>query len=416
VSRVTQRNRRRSPAPDPRPFRVMRWVPLTAVVIGIAGALVVAAASWSSGAIPYGSGSAVESGPAVIPDFAVPGGYHAVYRVTAAGVSAYTEQIWTDRPFESVDQTQSGPPPGGPVDLATVSRLGAEILTTGHSEPALIHVPVMVGARDLRLDAVIRSALAGGFLRYAGTSTVLGRRCWNYRSAQSLLDTGAMAKLRGTANFVLSCVDNDGIILAEATYKNSRVAQLRQAVALSVGALAGGTAEYQMGAVATPFNEGGGSFQALTLASSPPGLSWAAGWVPPGFVHYGRYAVVPSQPQLFDQTSGQQPSPLGVPPGLVSELDDAYVYGSNLIVVQQGVTAGGSLFKAPTGGVNVALGPVMGTGQLMLSATASFVSAEPDGGSHFVRVSGTVAPDELVRVVRSMEKENPGRLVQLKGG
>jgi len=394
----------------------MRWVPLSALAIGMAGALLLAAAPWSSGAIPYSSGSAVESGPAVIPDFAVRGGYHVVYRVTAAGVSPYTEQIWTDRPFDSVDQTQSGPPPGGPVDLATVSRLGAEILTTGNSEPALIHVPVMVGARDLRLDAVISSALAGGFLRYAGTSTVLGRRCWNYRSAQSLLDTGAMARLSGSSNYVLSCVDADGIILAEATYKNFRLTQLRQAVRLSLGAAAGDTAGYRMAAVATPFDQGGGSFQALTLTSSPPGLSWAATWVPPGFVHYGRYAVVPSQPQLFDQTSGQAPSPLGVPSGLVSELDDAYVSGPDLIVVQQGVTAGNSVFKAPTGGVDIALGPVMGTGQLMLSATASFVSAEPDGGSHFVRVSGTVPPAELVRVARSLEQESPGRLVQLRGG
>ncbi|MHB1911661.1 MAG: hypothetical protein ACYCTI_06355 [Acidimicrobiales bacterium] len=394
----------------------MRWVPLSAVALGIAGALVVAAAPWSTGAIPYSTGSAVESGPAVIPDFAVPRGYHIVYRVTAAGVPAYTEQIWTDRPFDSVDQTQSGPPPGGRLDLATVSRLGAEILTTGNSQPALIHVPVMVGATDPRLDAVIRAALAGGFLRYEGTSAVLGRRCWNYRSAQSLLVTGAMAKLTGTANYVLTCVDADGIILAEATYKNSRLTQLRRAVSLSLGAAAGYTAEYQMAAVATPFNQGGGSFQALTLSSSPPGLSWAATWVPPGFVHYGRYAVVPSQPQLFGQTSGQAPSPLGVPSGLVSELDDAYVSGPNLIVVQQGVTAGNTVFKAPTGGVNVALGSVMGTGQLMLSATASFVNAEPDGGSHFVRVSGTVSPAELVRVARSLEQESPGRLVQLKGG
>ncbi len=406
---------RRGPQP-PRPFRVLRWVPLSAVAIGIAGALVVAAAPWSSGAIPYGSGSGLEGGPAVIPGFSVPLGYHVVYRVSGQGLSPYTEQIWADRPFDSVDQTQSGPPPGGPIDLATVSRLGAEVLTTGHSEPALIHVPVMMGARDVRLDAVISSALNGGFLRYEGTSTVLGRRCWNYRSAQSLAVTGAMAKLSGTGNYVLSCVDADGIVLAEATYKNARLTQLRQAVSLSVGTVAGDTAEYQMAAVTTPFSQGGGSFQALTLSSSPPGLSWMATWVPPGFAHAGRYAVVPSQPQLFDQSSGQPPSPLGVPSGLVSELDDAYVSGPNLIVVQQGVTAGNSVFKAPTGGVNVALGAVMGTGQLMLSATASFVSAEPDGGSHFVRVSGTVPPAELVRVARSLVRESPGRLVQLQGG
>ncbi|HUZ44919.1 MAG TPA: hypothetical protein VMU63_10990 [Acidimicrobiales bacterium] len=394
----------------------MRWVPLSAVAIGTAGALVVAAAPWGSGAVPYGSGSAVESGPAVIPHFVVPEGYHVVYRVTAQGLSPYTEQVWVDRPFDSVDQTLSGPPPGGPVDLATVSRLGAEVLTTGDSEPALIHVPVMMGARDVRLDAVINSALNGGFLRYQGTSTVLGRRCWNYRSAQSLAATGAMAELSGTANYVISCVGADGVVLAEATYKNTHLTQLRQAVELSTGPAAGGGGDYQMAAAATPFDEGGGSFQALTLSSSPPGLSWVATWVPPGFIHHGRYAVIPSQPQLFDQTSGQQPNPLGLPNGLVTEMDDAYLSGPNVIVVQQGVTAGNSVFKAPTGGVNIALGPVMGTGQLMLSATASFVSAEPDGGSHFVRVSGTVSPAELVRVARSLEKENPGRLVQLNGG
>jgi hypothetical protein len=393
-----------------RPFPILRWVPLSLVALGTAAALVLAAAPWSSaptGSVPVGEGA--------LRSFSVPAGYHVVYRITASGIAPYLEELWVRRPFQSVDEILSGSTPDSPVDLATVSRLGDEVLSTGHSQAALVHVAVAPAGSDPRLDAVLSTALAAGDLVYEGTSSVLGRTCWQYRSAQPLSVTRTMTT-PGSSNYVQSCIDSDGIMVAEQTYKSGRPVEARRAVSLALGAEAAAGGDYSMTGAATPFNQGGGSMGSLTLDSAPPGLSWTATWIPAGFSHSGRYAVTPSQPQAFDQSSAGPPNPFGVPNGLVSELDDAYVSGPDVIVVQQGVSAGAhTVFKPPPGGRPVALGPVLGTGQLTLSAEASVVSAEPDGGSHFVRVTGTVSPAVLLRVARSLVVEKPGRLVQLGG-
>jgi hypothetical protein len=56
----------------------------------------------------------------------------------------------------------------------------------------------------------------------------------------------------------------------------------------------------------------------------------------------------------------------------------------------------------------VDLGPTalghLGQGQLLLSATASSVAAEP--GVHFVRVTGTADPDLLLTVARDLTMVN----------
>lgn len=362
---------------------------------------------------PFGGGS----GRAVALPGAgqVPAGYHIVYQVTASGISPYREDLWVQRPFRSLDEVHSGLAPGAPVDLGTLSRLGTEILFTGRSQPAAIHVAAAPAGSDARLEAVATAAESAGLLQAGGSARILGRPCRVYRSAASLTSTGPMARPTAT-HYVLSCVDSQGLVLGEATFKRGHLSQLRRAVGVSVGPGAGQTAAYAMTASPTPFDEGGGSFRALTLQSSPPGTSWEPSWLPAGFRHYGRYAVVPSQPQAFDRTGSTgsgAPSPSGLPASLVTELDDVYVSGSDVIVLQQGVTIGTSVFKAPIGGSQVALGPVMGRGQLLLSPLASSVNAEPNGGSHFVRVSGTVAPGVLLRLTRSLERQAPGQLIPL---
>jgi len=62
---------------------------------------------------------------------------------------------------------------------------------------------------------------------------------------------------------------------------------------------------------------------------------------------------------------------------------------------------------------------VLGAGQLVLSATASSVVAEPAGESNFVRVTGTVDPRLLVQTARSLVAVDMGSrntLVTIPGG
>lgn len=389
-------------------------MPIVVLVIGMAAALLVAAAPWST-PVPTVGGLAIGSFPGPVPSFAVPPAYHIVYRVTAPKIAPYTEDLWVERPYESVDETLSGAPPGGALDLATVTRLGEEILRAGNAEAALTYVPPAAAANDVRLDAVVGPALRQGYLVLAGRGRVDGRSCTVLRSAQSLRDSGSLPKLKPGGSYVDSCVDADGLVLSEATYAKDRLTELRRAVTVAVGARSASGGDYQMSGEPSDYNQGGGSFTALTLASSPPGTSWFASWLPPGFIHTGRDDVTPSQPEAFDQSSGSySPNPLGLPGSLVIELDDTYVSGPNVIVVEQGVTVDGAAFKPPSGQPSVELGQLMGKGQLGVSASASVVSAEP--GGHFVRVSGTVPPAELIRVARSLRLEAPGKLVDLKPG
>jgi hypothetical protein len=390
-----------------RPRTRRRWWVLSAVVaVAVAGSLL----AWTQ---PWGSShSLASSAPA---GFADPVGYHITYAVTIPGTQETTEQLWVRRPFDSVDETLAGPPPGGSLDLAIVARLGAQILHSGGGAAAtLIHVAAAPAANDIHLGPILAAALSAGRLRYRGTSRVDGRPCRVYRSAQSLQTPGPLPVLGNGSSYVDTCVDDDGLPLSEASYKGARLVELRTAVAVQVGASAAAGVDYQMAGELTPFDQGGGSFNQLAPGSRPPGPSWAPSWLPAGFVAAGRYDVVPSQPQAFDlsnQGSGP-PTPSGLPGALVAEIDDVYVSGPDVIVVEQGGTLNGARFAAPTGGTDVQLGP-LGEGQLSLSATASVVTAEPTRGFAFVRISGTVPPALLVRIARSMRQQPPGTIVTL---
>jgi hypothetical protein len=122
---------------------------------------------------------------------------------------------------------------------------------------------------------------------------------------------------------------------------------------------------------------------------------------------------VPSQPQAYEDRSGF--NSLGVPGSLVASIDDVYVSGSNAIVIEQGSTVNDAKFSPPSGGQSVDLGRVLGPGQVLLAAAASEVVAEPHEGRRFVRVTGTVPPDQLVAIARSMTLQPNGSMRPLQG-
>ena len=94
---------------------------------------------------------------------------------------------------------------------------------------------------------------------------------------------------------------------------------------------------------------------------------------------------------------------------MVTAVDDVYVRDADVVIVEQGQTLGGAPFQPPTGGRAVDLGR-LGQGQVLLSAKASSVTALLGSGS-FVRVSGTVPPQDLTAVARSLEPRPPGTIV-----
>jgi hypothetical protein len=365
----------------------------------------------SVGGIPL----ATSAGP--VPTFGVPVAYHVTYRVTVAGQGPETEDLWVNRPFESFEEIRPGSPPGGQPSFVTVYRLGARVVQASGSDQALlVRVPAEAAAGDARPDAMLADAVRRRLVLYVRESTVLGRRCWAYRAAVPLDAAGPLPPLEAGSTYADSCVDRDGIILSVAAYKDGRLVQRLEALHVEVGAAAARAADFQLAGRAVPFDEGGGSFSLLAKGSAPPGPSWEPTWLPAGFEHLGRFDVVPSQPQAFDPTSSGAAPPTGngLPASLVAELDDVWVEGPDLIVLEQGGTMGGERFAPPTGGQQVDLGP-LGRGQLLLSGQGPVLTAEPATGFSFVRLSGTVPPGVLLQVARSLRQRPPGSIVTVPG-
>jgi hypothetical protein len=377
----------------------------------LAAGVVVSVVAVASTLVAVSSGGA---GPAV-EAFAVPASYHVTYDVTTAqesngSGSESTEQLWVRRPFDSVDITYDGAPPGTTPSLTLVYRLGVQVLEAANAQAGLLHVPAGAAPPDVRADVVVPAAVRAHELKPVGHAAVLGRRCQVFRSAAPLR-TGPLPRLRSQSSYVDTCIDRAGIVLRETQVSGGRIRSDRRAVLVQTGAAALAGASFDLPGTATPFDSGGGAFTPLTLTSRPPGSSWAPARLPGGFRHLGRFAVVPPQPQLFGQ-GGNGYGSMGLPGGLVTEMDDVFVRGADVIVLQQGSTLNGAAFRPPANAVGVDLGP-LGRGQLLIAGNATTVVAEPGNGKGFVRLSGTLATDELLALMRGLVKQPGGTLTRL---
>lgn len=359
-----------------------------------------------------GAASVAASGSA---SFAAVDAYHVTYAVTGTGsaqipgASMTTEQLWVRRPFESVDVTLDGPPPGNTAYLTMVNRLGAQVLQSGNDQTIQLRVPAAAAPQDVRADVLIPAGLRAGLVEREGTAVVAGHPCQVFRTAASLR-AGPLPPLTSDKRYTDTCLDANGIVLQERNVDHGRLLSQRRAVSVSTGAGSVAGAPFDLPGAPQPTNSGGGAFRALTLSSRPPGGSWALLHPPTGFRHVGRYAVIPPQPQAA-AASGLGSAPQA---GLITEMDDVFVRGGDVIVVQQGATLNGAEFKPPPNAQSVDAG-IVGSGQLQLGASMVTVTAEPYGGRRFVRVSATLPPDDVVTLARSLVAQPGGTLTRLDG-
>jgi len=377
---------------------------------GIA-ALCVGLVAVALGAVVWWPSSSRPSSPAT--SFAVPAAYAVTYAVTTAGSAPTTERLWVRRPFDSVDITYAGSPPGATASLSVVYRLGVQVLKAVSAQAGLLHIPAAAPQQDVRPDIVVPAALRAHKAALVGHSRVLGRSCQIFRTAATLRSGPLPALSSHPKTYVDTCIDAAGIVLHERQVGAGRTLSERRAVAVQTGLAAVASAAFDMTGPATPFESGGGAFTPLTLGSRPPGGSWALEQLPAGFSHLGRFAAVPPQPQLFGQ-GGNGYGSMGLPGGLVSEMDDVFVRGADFIVLQQGSTLNGATFAPPANSVGVDLGR-LGSGQLLLAGNSATVVAEPGNHKGFVRVSGSLPPDELIDMMRALAKEPGGTLTRLAG-
>jgi hypothetical protein len=345
---------------------------------------------------PYG-------GP--LPRLSVPVAYHITYAVTVPHARGYREELFVRRPFESVDEIITR----GRRTLETVMRLGDQVIRTSGPATA-VHTALAPTPRDVRIDPLAADAIRAGLLRVVGRARVLRTPCFVVRTAASL-NSGPLRAF-GAGTHVDSCVDARGLVLYEKTTRDGRTVMQRIATSVVTGAGVS-TADFELAGEQIPPQQGGGGVRALTVDSRPSsGPFWDMPRGPAGYTHAGRYAVVPSQPQAWEDTSTF--NALGVPGSLVASVDDVYLRGPDAIVVEQGSTVSDSTFTPPPG-ESVDLGPVLGRGQLLLSASASEIVAEPHEGRRFVRVIGTVPPEQLIAIARSMTLQPAGTMRPLSG-
>jgi hypothetical protein len=263
-----------------------------------------------------------------------------------------------------------------------------------------METPPAVAPFDVRLDVVAAEAQRAHLVRPTGTRTVAGRACAVYRSRQSL-NAVDLAGTPTTADHVDTCIDAKGLVLSEQRVADGKVTQRREAIAVNIGADA---ANHRFATVGDhiPLKNGGGRIVGVTDDSRPPSADyWSLAEPPSGFHHAGRFAVVPPQPKA-GVTNGQDPT--------VTEMADVYLRGADVVVIEQGETIGGVAFSPSTTGEPVDAGK-LSDGRMVLSARATTVSALASGKKYFVRVSGTLRPDDLLTIARRLAPTAPGTLV-----
>lgn len=321
--------------------------------------------------------------------------YRVVYRLeefTGTKVSLSTDKVWVRRPFESRLETWVGAPPGEHRFSTQVGRFGLR-RNVGNSgeEAVVIGVPPAPGPSDLRLAPALPLALDRGLLERREVRRVEGRPCQVYRSGQPL--STAVLTPPTPADHVDSCIDGAGLLLEEVLVSDGDVLARRVAVEVEEGVELDDRL-FTTGERTLEVRDGGGLVRRLG-PEAPEGeffvLDPAA--VPAGFVRTDRYNVIPSQPENFNDPMREG--------ARETSFTDVYVRGTDYFVVDQGGTLRGvDPFPTDASAPTVDLGG-LGMGEVRLSALGVEVRAKLLGG-RFVRLRGTLPPDELATIGRAL--------------
>src|SRR5437763_7240079 len=325
----------------------------------------------------------------------VPLDYHIVYRSTA-GNAVTTEDLSVHRPFEASDTITDS---SGATISSVTTRLGRQRIQAAGADPTVLEVAAAAASADTRLDAVAGDAAAHHALTMAGTDTFVGRQCHVVRTRAPLAST-ALDMRPTKAEHTDTCVDDAGLVLAERVVSHGKL--VRQKVATKVDATPAPTNRFATTGTHLPRARGGGVTVTVSDDSRPPGIAFWQGARPPaGFTHLARLAVALPTPPT-PPAGSQNVSPV------ITAIDDVYIRGGDVVVVEQGETLAGEHVPISTG-TRVDLGP-LGSGQLVRSGLANSVTAQPLNRTSYVRVTGTLRPAALIRIAASLTKLPPGTL------
>jgi hypothetical protein len=359
-------------------------------------------------------GSKVVDASATMPDAApAPLTYHVVYEVTdGAGDQAVVnrEEDWVRRPFDGRTELRRGTSPGGQLLQTSVYGLGrALVRNAGAAEPQLLEVPPGAPAADVRPDAVLGEALAAKVFVPRERRRILGVVCEVYRAPRPAV-AGPLQPPEGAKDDDERsdlCIDHRGLLLEETTYRRTRLVHRKLAVALDVDVPLGDD-RFPIEGTPLSLKDGGGSVRQLDPTSRPPGRDfYELPAAPEGFTFTGRYAVVPPQPDAFNDPTKSDLR--------IAAVADVYTRGADFLVIEQGGTLGGSpAFAADPTAAGVDLG-ALGRGEAILGLAGSQVRVllQPAG---YVRVIGTDDTSHLADIARQLRPQPPGELHFLDEG
>lgn len=337
---------------------------------------------------------------AFLPIERTPPSYDVTYRVEeTAGDEPVRSRVRlrVRRPFESrVDVVSANGEDTGPssIRFSRLGRLGTA--AAGHrNDFTVFAVPPAVATGDLRLDPALGAAVEAGLVDVRERRRVLGRECQVYRAGATVGGGTLTPWEPGSSDHADFCVDAAGFVLEEVWSVGGRPVQRRLAVAVEEEAAFDDSVFHPGRETELSVDDGGGSIRRLAPESRPADRSWAPARVPDGFVHTGRFEVVSVRPRPAQDATSDEPPPT------TRSVVDVWTRGADLLAVDSGTLVGGGGLPSSPANRAVDLGQ-LGEGRLVLDFRSTEVRSERDGA--FVKVYGTLPPDELVEVARSLRQ------------
>lgn len=377
-------------------------------------ALVVLLALRSGGGSAVGGRPAPErerNGSTPLPDRAgrlkiddEPASYRIVYRVeTYFGDDPVVtrDELAIRRPFDGRTRKLSGPDAGDEVRSEQIGVLGRLFVPKAPSaDEALLETGPSIAPSDLRIAPVLDDLVAAGRAERREWREVADEPCQVVRFGGPVSAGTVAARLEPDDEYADVCVSERGLVFEELWVVEGLVQRRRLAVEVDADTAVPGSVfapASETSVKPLPVEKGGGSFRRVDDASAYAAPFWVAD-APPLGTYRGRWAVV--------EAAANDPNDEETQERRVGSVADVWSDGVDVVIVEQGSTAGGvSPFELGDGPRIVVDG--LGEGEIVFDLRTSEVRFRRPGG-YFLRVRGTAGAEQLGAVARSLRRTEGG--------
>lgn len=317
-----------------------------------------------------------------------PGSYEIVYRVAITG-SESTERLRVSAPFDS--RAESFPGTGVTGAPASEREFSFGVLATKSTAKSLTVVEVPPALAGPRPAVAVMDAEEEGLVERREVRRVAGRVCQVWRTSDEQAATVFLPPEPG--QYIDVCVDRQGLVLEEWQVDQGRPVRQRVATSVRAGSIDRSELAQLPRETTLGVAQGGGSVKEIPVTEQAAGPFLELGPIPPGFVHRGRYTVVPPQRGLVEE---------GERGRTTAATSDVLVRGDDAIVIERG----GVLDLSDPWTVDdrlpdVDLGPVIGSGELLAGTSGAEVRALL-GEGRYLRIYGSADLQTLTALARSL--------------